>query len=132
MLLPPAIGIAVLIAVWAAVASGTSYLPGPGTTFTSAVELFSDPFYQRGPNDQGIAWNLLASLGRVAKGFGLALLLGIPLGFLVGRFAVINAAVRPITSLFRPVAPLAWLPIGLAVFQAAERTCCCQPPSPTY
>jgi len=119
-LLPPLIGIAVLTGVWAAVASNSSYLPGPAKTFSSAVELISDPFYQRGPNDQGIAWNLLASLARVAKGFGMALLVGIPLGFLIGRFAVVNAAVRPITSLFRPVAPLAWLPIGLAVFQAAE------------
>ncbi len=121
LLLPPLAGIAVLVLVWAGLSSGEgSYLPTPGKTFHSAVELFSDPFYRRGPNDQGIAWNLLSSLSRVARGFGLALLVGIPAGFLIGRFAVINAAMRPITSLFRPVAPLAWLPIGLAVFKAAE------------
>lgn len=119
-LLPPLIGVLALIAAWAAVSGVSTYLPGPAKTFASAVELFSDPFYRRGPNDQGIGWNLFASLWRVAQGFGAAMLIGIPLGFLIGRFAVINAAVRPITGLFRPVAPLAWLPIGLAVFQAAE------------
>lgn len=118
--LPPVAGIGTLILAWAWLAHSSSYLPGPGSTLASAKELFADPFYRNGPNDQGIAWNLLASLTRVAKGFGLAALVGIPLGFLIGRFAAINAAFRPIISLFRPVAPLAWLPIGLAVFKAAE------------
>ena len=117
--LPPLAGISILLIGWALAASSSAYLPGPGKTWVSAVELFSDPFYQRGPNDQGIAWNLIASLVRVGKGFGLALLVGIPLGFLIGRFAPLNAALRPIIGLFKPVAPLAWLPIGLAIFQAA-------------
>lgn len=120
LLLPPLLGIAGLLLVWALVAKGSDYLPGPGKTFTSAVQLFSDPFYRTGPNDQGIAWNLLASLERVAKGFGAAVLVGIPLGFLIGRFSVLNRALQPIISLLRPVSPLAWLPIGLAVFQAAN------------
>ena len=117
--LPPMAGIVILLTVWMLAASNSAYLPGPGKTWTSAVELFSDPFYQHGPNDQGIAWNLIASLIRVAKGFGLALIVGVPLGFLIGRFAPLNAALRPIIGLFKPVAPLAWLPIGLAIFQAA-------------
>ena len=117
---PPLFGIGALILAWAWLAKDGGYLPGPGPTWESAKELFADPFYQRGPNDQGIAWNLWASLERVAKGFGLAALVGIPLGFIIGRFAMVNAAFRPIISLFRPVAPLAWLPIGLAVFKAAE------------
>lgn len=118
--LPPMAGIIILLIVWMLAASHSAYLPGPGKTWTSAVELFSDPFYQRGPNDQGIAWNLIASLERVAKGFGLALIIGVPLGFLIGRFKPLNAALRPIIGLFKPVAPLAWLPIGLAIFQAAN------------
>lgn len=117
---PPLFGIGVLILAWAWLAKDGGYLPGPGSTLESAKALFADPFYRAGPNDQGIAWNLLASLERVAKGFGLAALVGIPLGFMIGRFAMFNAAFRPIISLFRPVAPLAWLPIGLAVFKAAE------------
>lgn len=118
--LPPLLGLAVLIAAWAAVSGYSSYLPGPGKTWVSAVEVFSDPFYQKGPNDQGVGWNLLQSMWRVAKGFGLAALVGIPLGFVLGRFAAINRAAHPIISVLRPVSPLAWLPIGLAIFQAAN------------
>lgn len=116
----PLIGLALFAAAWALVAKTSTYLPGPQATFDSAVVLFADPFYQRGPNDQGVGWNLLASLERVAKGFGMAALVGIPLGFLLGRFVLISRAFSPIVSLLRPVSPLAWLPIGLAVFQKAE------------
>jgi nitrate/nitrite transport system permease protein len=119
-LLPPLLGVLALIAVWAAISGVSTYLPGPAKTFTSAVELFSDPFYRRGPNDQGIAWNLLASLSRVAQGFGAAALIGIPLGFALGRFALLSRAFQPVISVLRPVSPLAWLPIGLAVFEAAD------------
>jgi nitrate/nitrite transport system permease protein len=118
--LPPLLGIAGFVLVWAIVAQASDYLPGPDTTFSSAVKLFSDPFYRAGPNDQGVGWNLLASLGRVAQGFGLAALIGIPLGFALGRFTLLNRAFQPIVSVLRPVSPLAWLPIGLAVFEAAN------------
>ena len=50
--------------------------------------VFGDPFYRKGPNDQGIGWNILMSLQRVGIGFGLAALVGIPLGFILGRFAL--------------------------------------------
>lgn len=118
--LPPALGISAFVLVWAVIARTSDYLPGPDTTFSSAVELFSDPFYRAGPNDQGIGWNLLASLARVAQGFGMAALIGIPLGFALGRFALLSRAFQPIISILRPVSPLAWLPIGLAVFEAAN------------
>jgi nitrate/nitrite transport system permease protein len=118
--MPPLAGIAILLAVWSAVAAHSSYLPGPGKTWDSARTLFADPFYRAGPNDQGIGWNLLESMARVGKGFGLAALIGIPLGFVIGRFALVSRAVHPIISLLRPVSPLAWLPIGLAVFEGAD------------
>ena len=117
---PPLTGILVLLMIWtvvAALSKGT--LPGPTKTGASALALFAHPFYIKGPNDQGIGWNLLGSMWRVAKGFGLAAVIGIPFGFVLGRFAVINKAATPIISLLRPVSPLAWLPIGLAVFKAA-------------
>ncbi|HXG28641.1 MAG TPA: nitrate ABC transporter permease [Nevskiales bacterium] len=119
-LLPPLLGLVVFAAVWSAVASGTDYLPGPTKTWEAAKLLFSDPFYRNGPNDQGIGWNVYNSLKRVALGFGLAALAGIPLGFLLGRFLMLSRAFNPIISLLRPVSPLAWLPIGLAVFKAAD------------
>ena len=117
---PPLIGIAVLVGVWALATMNSTSFPTPAATFTEAVKLFSDPFYRKGPNDQGIGWNILFSLERVAVGFGLAALVGIPLGFLIGRFQVLNAAVAPLISLLKPVSPLAWLPIGLLVFKSAN------------
>jgi len=120
LVLPPLMGIAMFIGVWAIVAASSPNLPGPGKTWVSAVQLFSDPFYQKGPNDQGIGWNVISSLKRVGIGFGMAALIGIPLGFLIGRVAFINGMFSPIISLLRPVSPLAWLPIGLLVFKAAN------------
>ncbi|KZN20176.1 MULTISPECIES: nitrate ABC transporter permease [Pseudomonas] len=115
----PVLGIALFLAVWAFIAARSEGLPGPLATWYSALELFSAPFYDNGPNDMGIGWNVLASLGRVGIGFGLAALLGIPLGFAIGRFAFLGGMFAPIISLLRPVSPLAWLPIGLLVFKAA-------------
>jgi nitrate/nitrite transport system permease protein len=119
--LPPLAGMALLIAIWAAATGkGGGSFPTPWATFEAAVKLFSDPFYRKGPNDQGIGWNILYSLERVGLGFGAAALVGIPLGFLIGRFATLNRMVSPLISLLKPVSPLAWLPIGLLVFKAAN------------
>jgi len=118
--LPGVVGLALFVLLWAVGSAKTGTLPSPGVTWDAAVILFSDPFYNKGPNDLGIGWNLLSSLRRVGMGFGLAMLIGIPLGFMIGRFATLNAMTAPIISLLRPVSPLAWLPIGLLVFQKAE------------
>ena len=117
-LIPIVAGLALFVTVWAIV-SQNSTLPGPLKTWHSAVGVFSDPFYRKGPNDQGIGWNILMSLQRVGIGFGLAALIGIPLGFMIGRFSFLSGMTAPIISLLRPVSPLAWLPIGLLVFKAA-------------
>ncbi|HYD80907.1 MAG TPA: nitrate ABC transporter permease [Paucimonas sp.] len=118
--LPPLFGIAMLVLVWQIVSLGNSDFPSPASTFDEAVKVFSDPFYRKGPNDQGIGWNVLSSLQRVALGFGLAALAGIPLGFMIGRFKFMGGMFNPIISLLKPVSPLAWLPIGLLVFKAAN------------
>ncbi|HVE48092.1 MAG TPA: nitrate ABC transporter permease [Casimicrobiaceae bacterium] len=121
VVLPPIIGLALFVAIWAALAGAPdARLPGPGKTLRSAIELFGKPFYRNGPNDQGIGWNILSSLQRVGIGFGLAALVGIPMGFLIGRFLFLSRMTAPIISLLRPVSPLAWLPIGLLVFKAAN------------
>ncbi len=118
--LPPLLGIACFVGLWALVSMSSPQLPSPVKTFHSAVAVFSDPFYSKGPNDQGIGWNILASLSRVGIGFGLAALVGIPLGFILGRFTFAHRMAAPIISLLRPVSPLAWLPIGLMVFKSAN------------
>ncbi|AVO55386.1 nitrate ABC transporter permease [Ectopseudomonas mendocina] len=115
----PLLGILAFIGFWSLLAQYSEGLPGPLSTWQSALVLFSDPFYDNGPNDMGIGWNILNSLGRVGVGFGLAALVGIPLGFAIGRFAFLAGMLAPIISLLRPVSPLAWLPIGLLVFEAA-------------
>jgi nitrate/nitrite transport system permease protein len=116
----PLLGVLLFVGIWALVAKSSPNLPSPAKTWASAMEVFSDPFYRKGPNDQGIGWNILSSLQRVGIGFGLAAAVGIPLGFLLGRFAFLNRMATPIVSLLRPVSPLAWLPIGLLVFKAAN------------
>lgn len=118
--LPPLLGVVLFIVGWALLAQQSENLPGPGKTWDSAVELFNDPFYDNGPNDKGIGWNILNSLQRVGIGFGLAALIGIPVGFMIGRFGFFNGMTSPIISLLRPVSPLAWLPIGLLVFKEAQ------------
>ena len=118
--LPPLLGLAVLVLVWQVIAARNSAFPSPAATWDEALRLFADPFYRKGPNDQGIGWNILASLKRVAVGFGLAAAVGIPLGFVIGRFKFMAGMFNPVISLLKPVSPLAWLPIGLLVFKAAD------------
>ncbi len=119
-LVPPLVGIALLIGIWAIATMNSTTFPTPAATLAELLKVFSDPFYRKGPNDQGIGWNVLYSLWRVALGFGLAALVGIPLGFVIGRFDFANRMVAPLISLLKPVSPLAWLPIGLLVFKAAN------------
>ena len=113
-------GLAVFIGLWALLAKQGGRIPGPGVVWDAAVVIFSDPFYSKGPNDQGIGWNVVSSLKRVGIGFGLAALVGIPLGFMIGRFRFLSDMAAPIIALLKPVSPLAWLPIGLLVFKAAN------------
>jgi nitrate/nitrite transport system permease protein len=119
-LLPPLFGLMLFTAIWAMISYQSEGLPGPIPTWHAAVTLFSDPFYNNGPNDMGIGWNILNSLERVGLGFGMAAILGIPLGFIIGRFTFASRMAAPIIGMLRPVSPLAWLPIGLLVFKAAD------------
>ncbi|TDP83734.1 nitrate/nitrite transport system permease protein [Aquabacterium commune] len=119
-LLAPLAGIGLVVAIWGLLTMKGGNFPTPAATWEEAVKLFSDPFYRNGPNDQGLGWNILYSLKRVALGFGLAAVVGIPMGFLIGRSKVVGAMLNPLISLLRPVSPLAWLPIGLLVFKSAD------------
>ena len=89
-LLPPLLGLSMFVLLWAVLAQTSPNLPDPIKTWHSAVSLFSDPFYIKSPNDQGIGWNILNSLRRVGIGFGMAALVGIPLGFMIGRFEFLD------------------------------------------
>jgi nitrate/nitrite transport system permease protein len=83
------------------------------------AQLLADPFYDNGPNDKGIGIQLVSSIGRVFAGFTLGSLVAIPVGVLMGASSTCRRLFNPLVQLLRPVSPLAWFPIGLAVFKHA-------------
>ena len=103
----------VLVLCALAAAGGQTAMPAPSEIGARLLELLSDPFHQRGTNDQGIGIQIAWSLGRVAAGFTLAALVAIPLGFLIGMSPLLNAALNPYVQVLRPVSPLAWMPLAL-------------------
>ena len=117
----PMLTFTIVIGVWLFIHTHVvKDIPSPLTTWHKAVEILSDPFYDNGPNDMGIAWQLLYSLGRVMAGFGLAVAVGVPVGFLMGMSPACRTAWQPLIQILRPVSPLAWLPIGLLLFRAVD------------
>jgi nitrate/nitrite transport system permease protein len=97
----------------AAATGGQSAFPKPSAIAVRLVELLRDPFYVRGTNDQGIGIQIAFSLLRVGAGFGLAAIVAIPLGFLIGMSPLLGAALNPFIQVLRPVSPLAWMPLAL-------------------
>jgi len=100
--------------VGAAAATGTkSSMPTPADIGATIWKHLVDPFYIRGSNDKGIGIQLAYSLGRVLLGFGLAALVAVPLGFLIGMSPLIYRALDPFIQILKPVSPLAWMPLAL-------------------
>jgi nitrate/nitrite transport system permease protein len=117
----PLLGFAFLILLWWVVATfSTNLLPTPWQALVDNMDYILNPFYRRGPGDLGIGWLLLASLRRVFTGFLLGSLVAIPIGFWIGTSRRAMMAINPIIQLLRPVSPVAWLPIALAVFNLAN------------
>lgn len=105
-----------LVGKAAAAGRGTS-LPGPVEVGNVLLGHLSDPFYDRGPNDKGIGLQLAHSIGRVLAGFGLAALVAIPAGFLIGASPLLHRALDPFVQMLKPVSPLAWMPLALFTLQ---------------
>jgi len=100
--------------VGAAASSGQkSAFPTPMDVGRKLAEQLSDPFYDKGPNDKGIGIQLAWSVGRVALGFGLAALVAVPLGFLIGMSRLVFQALDPFIQVLKPISPLAWMPLAL-------------------
>ena len=117
-LVPPIITIAVLLVVWQILCMKPgATLPSPTRIWADAKDLIVDPFFVAGPQDIGLGWRILTSLQRVAIGFGLAAVVGILLGALVGQSLWAMRGLDPIFQVLRTVPPLAWLPLSLAAFQ---------------
>ena len=91
----------------------SSGFPTLGQMGTTVWGHLSNPFYDNGPNDKGIAIQLAHSLGRVALGFGLACVAAIPLGFLIGMSPLMRRAFDPFIQILKPISPLAWMPLAL-------------------
>lgn len=94
-------------------------LPGPLETLPILWDMMLNPFYDNGPNDKGIGIQAAYSLGRVFQGWGLGLLIAIPLGIAIGANKTALAVLNPAIQTLRPVSPLAWFPLGLAVMKSA-------------
>ncbi len=91
----------------------TGGFPTPLQMGQTAWRHLSDPFYDNGPNDKGIAIQLGHSLARVGLGFLLACLVAIPLGFLIGMSPLMRRALDPFIQVLKPISPLAWMPLAL-------------------
>ena len=117
----PALGILGVIGLWAlASATVAPNLPSPLKTWETSKPYVLEPFQKRGELDQGILRFTWYSLGRVAKGYVIALLLGTPLGLVLGSSKLFASSFDPIIQILRPVSPLAWLPLGLVLFGKPE------------
>jgi nitrate/nitrite transport system permease protein len=90
-----------------------SGFPTLGQMAEAAVANLSRPFYDNGPNDKGLGVQLAHSLGRVALGFLLAMVVAIPLGFLIGMSPLAYKALDPFIQVLKPISPLAWMPLAL-------------------
>ena len=91
----------------------SSGFPTPGQMGSTVLSHLSNPFYNNGPNDKGIAIQLAHSLGRVGLGFALACLVAIPLGFVIGMSPLLRRAFDPFIQVLKPISPLAWMPLAL-------------------
>jgi len=121
-LILPLIGFVAALGLWALVSQTVSKeLPSPSKTWSESRDYVLKPFEKRGEMDQGILRFTWYSLILVAKGYAIALIIGTPIGFMLGLSKTFTKAFDPIIQILRPVSPLAWLPLGLVLFLGAGR-----------
>ncbi|MFA5119787.1 nitrate ABC transporter permease [Zavarzinia sp.] len=119
--LPPLVMLVLLLGLWELLCrGGHAPLPAPSQVVTDTWDLISDPFFDHGGTDKGLFWQITASLTRVAEGFTISAVLGVLLGVLIGQSSLAFRGLDPIFQVLRTVPPLAWLPLSLAAFQAAN------------
>ncbi|MEO8100066.1 MAG: nitrate ABC transporter permease [Acidobacteriota bacterium] len=116
----PLVGVALMLALWTAATTVAPDLPSPMKTWEDSKIYVLSPWTKRGEMDQGILRLAAYSLYRVAKGYFLAILIGTPLGFLLGTSKAMQRMFDPVIQVLRPISPLAWLPLGLVLFRQSE------------
>ena len=114
------VGISLMVALWGSVSIVATDLPSPLKTWEESKLYITSPWEKRGEMDQGILRMAFYSLIRVAKGFFLAILIGTPLGFILGNSPLLSRMFDPVIQVLRPISPLAWLPLGLVLFRQSE------------
>jgi len=115
---PPVIVLALLLGIWQLLCSAPgASLPPPSQVWTESYDLIAHPFFDFGSQDIGLGWRVLVSLQRVAYGFGLAAIVGVLIGAVIGQSIWVMRGLDPIFQVLRTVPPLAWLPLSLAAFQ---------------
>jgi NitT/TauT family transport system permease protein len=111
--LAPFAFIAILLAAWQISAGMQSVhlLPGPVAVVWGIVELI-----QRGL----LLKYVVASLFRVTWGFSLAAMIAVPAGLAIGWYRRTEMALNPLIQIFRPISPLAWIPISILWFGVGD------------
>jgi nitrate/nitrite transport system permease protein len=100
---------------------GVGRLPGPVNVIADTWDPYiSQPFFDEGGTSKGLGLQILISLQRVAAGYGLAAVVGIAIGGLLGLNRFVGKGLDPVIQVLRTVPPLAWFPISLMVFQDAN------------
>jgi len=119
--LPPLIVLGIILGVWQILCMKPgATLPSPSKIWVEAYDLIVDPFFVAGPQDIGLGWRVLTSLQRVAVGYGLAGVIGIAIGTIIGQSVWAMRGLDPIFQVLRTISPLAWLPISLAAFRDSQ------------
>ena len=119
--LPPLVMIILLLTVWQILCMKPgATLPSPTKIWSEAYDLIVDPFFVAGPQDIGLGWRVLISLQRVSIGYGLAAVIGIMVGTIIGQSVWAMRGLDPIFQVLRTISPLAWLPISLAAFRDSQ------------
>lgn len=117
-ILPPLCVFVIALLVWQVLCSGAgATLPPPSRVWEDSRDLIVSPFFNNGSQDIGLGWRVLISLQRVAYGFGLAAIIGVLIGAIIGQSIWVMRGFDPIFQILRTVPPLAWLPLSLAAFQ---------------
>jgi nitrate/nitrite transport system permease protein len=116
----PGVGLTLALAGWWATSAIVRDLPSPAATWEESKLYVLSPFEKRGEMDQGIGLLAFYSLLRVTRGFLLGIAIATPLGFLLGSSGTLARMFDPLMQIMRPISPLAWLPLGLILFQKSE------------
>jgi len=117
----PFVGVISVVVLWSLLSATVAPdLPSPLRSWEESKRYILEPLFKEGEMNQGIGRLAFYSLIRVAQGYLLAILIGTPLGFLLGLSRHFTQAFEPLIQILRPISPLAWLPLGLILFRRSE------------